>query len=88
MFRIQLKHHDSYMFRLKIVLGRKSKHVAVMMFQLSSKHIFYSINVVLVKLYIISNPLSFGGTVVKLLCYKSEGRWFDPSWCHWNFSLT
>jgi len=19
---------------------------------------------------------------------KSEGRWFDPSWCHWNFSLT
>ena len=28
-----------------------------------------------------------GGTVVKLLCYKSEGRWFDPSWCHWNFLL-
>ena len=28
------------------------------------------------------------GTVVKALCYKSEGRWFDPSWCHWNFSLT
>ena len=43
-------------------------------------------------------PLSFyyfnnykgdrGGTVVKVLCYKSEGRWFDPRWCHWNFSLT
>ena len=29
-----------------------------------------------------------GGTVVKVPCYKSEGRWFDPSWCHWNFSLT
>ena len=29
-----------------------------------------------------------GGTVVKVLCYKSEGRWFDPIWCHWNFSLT
>ena len=29
-----------------------------------------------------------GGTVVKVLCYKSEGRWFDSSWCHWNFSLT
>jgi len=29
-----------------------------------------------------------GGTVVKVMCYKSEGRWFDPSWCHWNFSLT
>jgi len=25
------------------------------------------------------------GTVVKVLCYKSEGRWFDPSWCHWIF---
>ena len=22
------------------------------------------------------------GTVVKVLCYKSEGRWFDLSWCH------
>jgi len=25
--------------------------------------------------------------VVKVLCYKSEGRWFDPSRCHWNFSF-
>ena len=29
-----------------------------------------------------------GVTVVKVLCYKSEGRWFDPKWCHWKFSLT
>jgi len=29
-----------------------------------------------------------GGSVVKGLCYKSEGRWFDSRWCHWNFSLT
>jgi len=29
-----------------------------------------------------------GGTVVKVLCYKSEGHWFDPSWCHWNFSFS
>ena len=29
-----------------------------------------------------------GGTVVKVLCYKSEGRWFDSRWCQWNFSLT
>ena len=29
-----------------------------------------------------------GGTVVKMLCYKSDGRWFDPSWCHWYFSFT
>jgi hypothetical protein len=26
--------------------------------------------------------------VVKVLRYKSEGRWFDSRWCHWNFSLT
>ena len=29
-----------------------------------------------------------GGTVFKGMCYKSEGRWFDSRWCHWNFSLT
>ena len=29
-----------------------------------------------------------GGTVIMALCYKSEGCWFDPNWCHWNFSLT
>jgi len=23
-----------------------------------------------------------------VLCYKSEGRWFDHRWCHSNFSLT
>jgi hypothetical protein len=26
--------------------------------------------------------------VVKVLCYKSEGPWFNPSWFQWNFSLT
>ena len=26
--------------------------------------------------------------MVKVLCYKSGGRWFDSRWCHWNFSLT
>ena len=26
-----------------------------------------------------------GSTVVKVLCSKSEGRWFDPSWCQWIF---
>jgi hypothetical protein len=29
-----------------------------------------------------------GGTVVKVLRYKSEGRWFDSRWCYWNFPLT
>ena len=26
-----------------------------------------------------------GSTVVKVLCYNSEGWWFDPSWCQWIF---
>ena len=40
-----------------------------------------------IKLY--QSTLSIGGdTVVKALCYKSEGLWFDSSCCHWNFSLT
>ena len=29
-----------------------------------------------------------GVTVVKVLRYKSEGRWSDSRWYHWNFSLT
>jgi len=29
-----------------------------------------------------------GGTVVKVLCYRSEGRRFDFRWGHWDFLLT
>jgi len=36
-------------------------------------------------IYLLTGDL--GGTVVKVLCYKSEGRWFDPVWCHWYFLL-
>jgi hypothetical protein len=25
--------------------------------------------------------------LVESLRYKSEGRGFDPRWCHWNFSI-
>ena len=28
-----------------------------------------------------------GSTVVKVLCYKSEGRLFDPSWRHRKFFI-
>ena len=41
------------------------------------------------QLYLVSDEEGDrGGTVVKALCYKSKGRWFDPRWSHWNFSLT
>ena len=31
---------------------------------------------------ILTNKGDCSSTVVKVLCYKSEGRWFDSSWCH------
>ena len=33
-----------------------------------------------------SYALDAGTAVAK--CYKSEVRWFDSRWCHWNFLLT
>jgi hypothetical protein len=46
-----------------------------------------------ISLYIYREYISYlwtadGGKLVKVLCYKSEGRWFDSRWCHWHFSLT
>jgi hypothetical protein len=38
--------------------------------------------------YVQKGGTADGGTVVKVLRYKSEGRWFDSRWYHWNFSLT
>jgi len=35
--------------------------------------------------YILGLYRDDGTTVLKVLCYKSEGRWFDPSWCWWIF---
>ena len=32
-----------------------------------------------------SNKGDRGSTVVKVLCLKSEGHWFDPSMCQWIF---
>jgi hypothetical protein len=39
-------------------------------------------------LYLKQMGTTDGGTVAKVLHYKSEGHWFDSRWCHWNFSLT
>jgi len=33
----------------------------------------------------IQNAGDRGSTVFKVLCYKSEDRWFDPRWCQWIF---
>jgi hypothetical protein len=33
-------------------------------------------------IFLFVTNLECGSTVVKVLRYKSEGRWFDPRWCH------
>ena len=32
-------------------------------------------------------PGGRGSSLVKVLCYKSEGRWFDSRLCHWEFFI-
>ena len=55
----------------KVVLG-----------QIYILEIWFSLVITIPKiLHIHLNLGDGGGTVVKVLCYKSEGRWFDPSWC-------
>ena len=49
-------------------------------------NILYIYKICLIYIYYIYGDR--GSTVVKVLCYKSESRWFGTRWCHWNFSLT
>ena len=44
--------------------------------------ILFNIFIYLSSLYVSGGDRS--GTLVKVLCFKSEGRWFDSRWCHWN----
>jgi hypothetical protein len=39
----------------------------------------------LVRSQLVPMDFSLDTTVVKVPCYKSEGRCFDPSWCQWIF---
>ena len=60
---------------------------------LFSKFYPYSFCASFLPLFLIFLPPSLSlvdrcSTVVKVLRYKLEGRWFDPRGCHWNFSLT
>ena len=36
-------------------------------------------------IFLVSSNTHHSSTVVKVLYYKSEGRWFIPSWCQWIF---
>ena len=48
--------------------------------------LYCNVNIILITLHIVIADR--GSTVIKVLYYKSEGRWFGSRWCHWNFSLT
>ena len=54
----------------------------------SCKNISLYCHLVATVIHIVSVHSQIGdrcSTVVKVLCYNSEGRWFDPSWCQWIF---
>ena len=56
----------------------------------SCREIFKILNILLLISQYIFCLLLFvvgdrGSTVVKVLCYKLEGGWFDPSWYRWIF---
>jgi hypothetical protein len=48
----------------------------------------YLVSLVYLYLCMYSGGGGHGSAVVKLLRYKSEGRWFHSHWRYWNFSLT
>jgi hypothetical protein len=50
--------------------------------------IFAGIVIIFYSFIYTSKGTADGVTVVKVLRYKSEGRWFDSRWCHWIFPLT
>jgi len=75
--------------------GQKVEHVTLLIDQSKIVTLKNLLNIVKTDYWtffksIEANPISTtigdrSGTVVKVLCYKSEGRWFDTNWCQWNF---
>jgi hypothetical protein len=65
-----------------------TRKVTVIIIRMYKKHkiVKYLSNFVIIILIFLGT--ADGGTVVQVLCYKSEGRCFDSRWCDWNFSLT
>ena len=52
---------------------------------MTTKNIFLDVTQFILERTLQTLLKNSGSTVVKVLCYKSEGRWFDPSWCQWIF---
>ena len=72
-----------YLFRFGLIL----QHSALLSdnIQLPANWFITSLFSVIIIIIIIITCGDRGSTVVKVLGYKSEGRRFDPSWCHWIF---
>ena len=45
-------------------------------YQLDAKIIYFNTFIIILYMFRVGDR---GSTVVKVLCYKSEGHWFDPS---------
>ena len=71
----------------QLVVQYMSENTTKQRHQLSST-LLHVLHRKIITYQIIAQNWDRGGTTVKVLCYKSEGRWFDSSWCHWNFALT
>ena len=54
--------------------------LVVQSYQTQNVYVFYILKRILNNMLLVRDS-----SVVKVLCYKSEGRWFDPSWCQWVF---
>jgi len=74
----QWNHDNCVLPELQVVPQHSSSHGMSWWMQASS----------VIKLFYSQTWGDRSGTVVKVLYYTSEGHWFDPSWCHWNSSLT
>jgi hypothetical protein len=73
-----LDHHQANIYKKRQNAGAYSAKTLIFM----GSHLHSLI------VFIIITKTADGGTVVKVLRYKPEGRWFDSRRCHWNFSLT
>ena len=53
-----------------------------------TRNLFYFNSLYIPEYFTVFSIYGDRGTIaVKVLCYKWEGRWFDCSWCQWNFLL-
>ena len=68
---------------LKIFLS--PKRFTTVLTQKRFRHLCLSSRAVCHSLKVVTEIILRTCERLKVLCYKSEDRWIDPSWCHWIF---